>query len=182
MRLLLAGCCKQRLIPLGRPGFAALAAGFLAGMSAGCCFTISRFLMHAKQLVLLVGLVNRSASSRGTFDACKTTHWHCLAGSLLLTTLVSGSAERVARLTLKNAVGSIHDSAIVLVHGGGGGGGGGGWGGAAEATLPSAVVVVAAVSVVGGAVVVAIPAQWRAVAATSPAAPIAVPILCKPRL
>jgi hypothetical protein len=49
-----------------------------------------------------------------------------LAGSLLLTTLVWGSAQAGSAPDLKNAVGSIHDSAIVLVHGGGGGGGGGG--------------------------------------------------------
>ena len=58
-----------------------------------------------------------------------------LAGSLLLTTLVWGSAQAGSAPDLKNAVGSIHDSAIVLVHGGGGGGGGWGGGGGGHAAF-----------------------------------------------
>ncbi len=49
-----------------------------------------------------------------------------LAGSLLLAPLMLGPTQAGSAPDLKNTVGSIHDSAIVLVHGGGGGGGGGG--------------------------------------------------------
>ena len=53
-----------------------------------------------------------------------------LAGSLLLAPLMLGPTQAGSAPDLKNAVSSIHDSAIVLVHGGGGGGRvGGGWGG-----------------------------------------------------
>jgi hypothetical protein len=52
-----------------------------------------------------------------------------LAGSLLLAPLILGPTQAASAPDLKNAVSSIHDSAIVLVRGGGGGGHGGGGGG-----------------------------------------------------
>ena len=88
-----------------------------------------------------------------------------LAGSLLLAPLMLGPTQAGSAPDLKNTVGSIHDSAIVLVHGGGGGGGGGGGhgGGGGGAAFSGAMAVAVATAAAGAAEAM----QWSAVKAVA---------------